>query len=155
MRLFGNRPMDEVVPGLIGLSLSSGVLLWSIAWIAFGLTARAWPTAEAEILECRFESSKRQRQGLRYYLRLRYRYSVGGKTYEGGRLHFGAAIETHAGASMGKVRMRTPGDRVAVRYLPFAPGVCTLDPGVAWQVWLAFVLSLLVTFNVAMGAFAP
>lgn len=109
MRLFGNRPMDEVVPGLIGLSLSSGVLLWSIAWIAFGLTARAWPTAEAEILECRFESSKRQRQGLRYYLRLRYRYSVGGKTYEGGRLHFGAAIETHAGASMGKVRMRTPG----------------------------------------------
>lgn len=56
MRLFGNRPMDEVVPGLIGLSLSSGVLLWSIAWIAFGLTARAWPTAEAEILECRFEA---------------------------------------------------------------------------------------------------
>ena len=154
-RLCGNRPIDEVVPGSIGLSLASGVLLWSIAWIVFGLSARAWPTAEAEILECRFESSKRQRQGLRYTLRLRYRYAVGGKTYEGSRLYFGAAIQTYAGAAMGKVRMRTPGDRVAVRYFPLAPGVCTLDPGVGWQVWVAFVLSLLVTFNLVMGALAP
>lgn len=155
-RLLADRPMDELVPGLIGFALAGGVWLWSITWIAFGLLARVWPTVEGEILECRFEASRpssARQSGTRYYLRLRYRYSVEGKTYEGKRLYFGAAIAAYDGASLGRVTMHTPGERLPVRYLPFAPGVCTLESRIAWQVWLAFVLSLLVVFNLTMAAF--
>lgn len=155
-QILGNRPLDELVPGLIGFTLAGGVLLWSIAWIVFGLLARVWPTAEGEILECRFEASwpsSGRHTGTRYTLRLRYRYSVEGKTYEGKRLHFGAAIAAYNGASLGRVTMHTPGERLPVRYFPLAPGVCTLESRIAWQVWLAFVLSLMVTFNLTMAAF--
>lgn len=153
-QLLAGRPLDEVVPAVIGLLLLGSTAAWSLALVVCGLTARWWPTAEGEIVEWRLQTYRgRNAVNPTVSLRARYRYEIGGKIRTGGRVYFGFALDGFDQRTARYIPTRTVGARVPVRFFPLATGVCTLETRIAPQLWLALVLSILVSMIVLSKVF--
>lgn len=72
-------------PFLIGLGLVS----YAIAPLLSARKARNWLVGLGELEHCELVETLPGRSGRRYYVEVRYRYSVGGRTYRGERYAFG------------------------------------------------------------------
>jgi hypothetical protein len=104
-------------------------LIWAMGSILLGLSAFAWPTAEASIAQNQVETFKRPRGGIIYCNQVSYEYSVDATTYTGSRVQFGllgSNFQTLTHAISEEVLRHS---RQSIRYLPLYPSLSTMKPG--------------------------
>jgi len=93
-----------------------------------------WPLASGEVLESVVATE--WSDGKMYYPAVRYRYSVGGKSYEAERVRFGGPLKASWRSSAEAVVARyQKGRQVRVRYSPSHPELAVLEPGASWYIW--------------------
>lgn len=120
----------------------------------------AWPTVPGVILQSETVLSvTKDAEGdeTEYHVpTVRYRYGVGGNTFEGTRLRFGD-VRQHSDAASAKLLQPYPvGASVAVRYNPAKPSDATLEttkPGLGTGIFIGgiFLVLALLALMVALG----
>jgi hypothetical protein len=106
------------------LGRAAGGLLVQRRW---SRESGGWPRARGEVLEARSAWSSSPRSGTAYWPVIRYRYAVGGTTFEADRVSFRAR---YARAEVERAIAEYPvGAAVAVRYRPGDPRTAVLEPG--------------------------
>ena len=154
--------MNDVVQLLLALFALAG-FLWFAASFVGGLRARRWPTVTGQMLAGDIEES-----GLvtgsyawdkkpTYVPRVRYEYTVNGKSYRGDRIRFGGGGIMSRDDALDAVNDWPPvGAPVEVAYDPRDPSNCTLErgPDAANGIWaLSFAIAGLILFGGYAGWF--
>ena len=141
-----SSPIAGIIVALICLGFGGAFLYWSISQLWYVFASRSWDSTEATIRESRYIDHGRRRDG---EVRLRYSYTVNGRSYEGGNLLPGTLAYTDADEEE-KVRQYRPGMTVPVYYDPQNPessalevGVMTRFPIIALAIGLPFVIAAL------------
>lgn len=121
---------------LLALGLGSlGAGLW-LVWRtrALGAASTTWPTTPGIIKSSEVASHSTQ-GGYQHSAKVTYDYTVGGASYAGDRVRFGARTGTLEKAQA-EVAKYPAGTAVPVHYAPHQPQTATLEPGIAgWSVW--------------------
>lgn len=118
--------------GWIFVAVGATLVGWAGYVVARGWRSRRWPAAAGHVVT--FASSERRGKGGRpvYRFEVRYRYTVGGATYEGGRIGFGVQQVTPPGRAAAGMPVtvyynpREPGEAVLKRDAPAFETVCGL-----------------------------
>lgn len=128
-------PFDHDKPLYLGGLLTIGLVLLGIgAWLvwrerALGTASLTWPTAPGSIKMSHVATH--DADGIEKYIaEVTYDYTVGGQTYAGDRLRFGAYAGARQKAQQDVDRFRV-GMPVEVRYAPRQPQTSTLEAGSA------------------------
>ncbi len=111
---------------LLFTGLGGAFLYWSVSQLWYVFSSRSWPSTEGTIYESRYIDHGRRRDG---EARIRYRYAVNGRSYEGGNLLPGTLAYTDRDEQE-KVRQYRPGMTVPVYYDPENPESSSLEVGV-------------------------
>lgn len=129
--------LDELVPGLVGLSLGvTGVVLFG-RLVVLSLLARSWPTVEGVVTSVVTRKAGRRLTGLQ--CTVTYEYVIGGQRHSAARLWFGDTFDiSHATAEAVQRRFRQ-GQRVEVRYQRSNPARTTIDARAGWLTWAGLV----------------
>jgi hypothetical protein len=90
------------------------------------LRSRSWPVVAGVITESRVLSSRNSSGQWSHSPRIRYRYAVDGKTYNGDTISYAKGL--FDGASV-KVSRYPQGSVVGIHYNPKDPASAVLDPG--------------------------
>lgn len=80
--------------------------------------------------------------------RLRYRYEVGGRTYEGSRLRFGDMRHASERAAQAVAERYAPGSTVEIRHDPADPAKATVEaekPGI-WKIVFGAIFLVVAAF---------
>lgn len=150
-------PVDEWLPGLVGVLLLTSVAGWLTRHLVEWLRSTSWPSVDAVITEASVESVDGDSLGTEprtAVARVGYRYLVGGQQYFGRRVRFGDFIDANLFTSKETVARYPPGTHVQVFYDPASPERSTLERralvrlwlfcGLAWGLVLTVARSLLV-----------
>ena len=133
-------PIVGIIFVLILLGLGGGLLYWSGAQFWDYYASRNWTATQGVIYQSRFIDRGRRRDS---EAQIRYRYSVGGQSYEGGNLLPGSLAYTDADEEE-KVRQYRPGMTVPVYYDPQNPNTSALEVGVMTRFpFIGLVIGLL------------
>jgi hypothetical protein len=127
------------------------------------LAARRWPKTTGRVVASgvrettvrvrRSTSVASYRMAIRYAPQVRYEYSVGGRRYQGERLHLGATILSSEAGDAARQAGRFPvGLEVAVYYNPADPEDATLKAEVNWGTWALWILALFLLVMAALLA---
>ncbi|MFO1316135.1 MAG: DUF3592 domain-containing protein [Burkholderiales bacterium] len=99
-------------------------------------SSRRWPHVDGTVTGTAVDEIAPRRAGGQrtYQLRIRYRYAVGGKTYDGHRFSFTSDGPAHKmNQFIVEERRNYPnGKRVDVHYDPADPSNAVIDTGIAW-----------------------
>ena len=134
--------------GTLIILLGICTLLWGAYQYAQAYRSSQWPSTEGVIL---YSDSSRSgpgssRFGLSINERIRYQYSVHGKTYSDNKVYFGAN-----GSDYSVVGKYPRGAQIRVSYDPGAPQNSVLEPGIKKKNYFVFLSGmLLVLFGVLM-----
>ena len=131
----------EKIMAAFAIVIGSVALAGAIAYWVSGETTRGWSTAEGELtkvwVERRWAGSEHERKPRReshsFAPRVRYRYSVGGKHFEGHRL---AVHVSDYALRSGAAERLTPyqeGRPTSVFYDPNDPSQAVLETGWEWH----------------------
>lgn len=118
MRLW-DHPLAIVAAGVV-------LVVFGVYTRVQSLRSRSWPTAPGVITESRVESSRKREGQWSHVARIRYRYAVNGKTYDGDTISYAKGL--FDGASV-QVSRYPQGSAVGVYYDPKDPASAVLDPG--------------------------
>lgn len=137
------QPPSSPVGSLILIFLFTGLggafLYWSVSQLWYLHSSRNWASTQGVIYESRYIDHGRRKDG---EARIRYRYAVDGRTYEGGNLLPGTLAYTDRDEKE-KVRQYRPGMTVPVYYNPENPEASSLEVGVVTRFpFLALALGL-------------
>jgi hypothetical protein len=142
MNLFLSRlaPWLTLIIGAIALFLG-GRNLWRAA------ASPAWPSVRGVIEESKVESraSTTSEEGANpttYQARIRFRYTVNGRTFTGTRVAYGDHGSSDISQAQAVVNQYKRGMTVTVFYLEGSPGICVLESGVQPQTWSIFLFGV-------------
>jgi hypothetical protein len=129
----GSPAADPMGTLVVGLLLASGLgCLGAGLWLiqrtrAYGIASTTWPATQGKITSSRV--AQYRTQGARQFIaEVKYDYAVGGKSFAGNRIRFGA----HAGAKEkadADAAKYAPGTSIPVYYAPAQPQTSTLERG--------------------------
>lgn len=127
-----------VILGVVGL----GTILWGFVRMLRAGLSRRWPAVPGTIISSRVT----QREGSRsegsgppptlYRPEVKYRYAVGGRTYEGERVTLDDVETSNEGFARRVVERYRPGAQVSVHHAPADPERAVLEPGVHAGAWV-------------------
>jgi hypothetical protein len=95
--------------------------------------SRHWPTAEAVIRESRLASQSGGKGGTTYTARIRYEFTVADVVHSGERVGFGDLGSSDSEKYRQIVNRYPVGSKVRATYMPEAPSVAVLEPGIQAQ----------------------
>lgn len=155
----GTPVADPSKPLYLGALLTLGLIalgagLWLI-WRdrALGLASTTWPTTSGTIKSSEVASYRTQ-GGQQYAAKVTYAYTVGGNSYVGDRLRFGARAGAKEKAEQDVARYQA-GAPVEVHYAPRQPQTSTLVTGIGgvsvWGLILAGIGVALTALAVAIA----
>ncbi len=134
------------------IAAAAGLLLWRQAWQSWrqAHASRTWPSTQGIIEEAWITISRSSRgpespfEDKFFYPHLRYRYQVGGQTYQGERIAAGSPTGLSSRAEAEAVLAPYPvGRRVTVYYNPRNPAEAVLEPGRAESLGMLLLGGLL------------
>lgn len=131
-------PLDELIPGLIGLCLFGLPTLYGV-WLAFhALRSDKWPSTKGTITTSQVRPSRRSQIGRRHQatVDIRYDYRVNGQQYSGSRVRFGGAIEALPAAAHTVIGRYPKGAQVDVYYASSRPSLSTLERRTSGWLWI-------------------
>lgn len=129
--------LDELVPGLVGLSLGLTGVVFFGRLIMRSLLARSWPTVEGVVTSVVTRKAGRRLTGLQCIVT--YEYVIGAQRHSASQLWFGDTFDiSHATAEVVQRRFRE-GQRLEVRYQPSNPSRATIDARAGWLAWAGLV----------------
>ena len=103
------------------------------------LRSRSWPTVTGVITESRVQSTRDRDGQWSHKARIRYRYAVNGKFYDGDTISYAKGL--FEGASV-QVSRYAQGSPVGVYYDPKDPTSAVLDPGTGPTPALALIAAV-------------
>lgn len=143
-----------------GIAIAFGIAMAIIGALEWDRAANSvgWPTVRGTVIESRVEHSTRTRKGRTthtYTPRVRYRYGVDGREFEGDRVWFRSSSTSEAAAAR-TVATYASGSEVTVHHAPDDPGLACLEPGVGEMQWLPVAggAAAMLT-GLALGWFVP
>ena len=129
--------LDELVPGLVGLSLGLAGVVFFGRLIVLSLLARSWPTVEGVVTSVVTRKAGRRLTGLQ--CTVTYEYVTGSEQRSATRLWFGDTFDiSHATAEAVQRRFHE-GQRIEVRFQPSNPARATIDASAGWLTWAGLV----------------
>ena len=102
---------------------------WHLRTLLLARASLEWPVVSGRVLAAFLDEVDSDRQGDRFYPRVRYRYSVRGREYEGTRLWFRTLPSADYSASLALIRDIRAGQEVEIRFDPGRPERAVLIPG--------------------------
>ena len=151
-------PLDQVIPGLIGLTLLGASTTWfgRLWWTAHA--SKRWPTTTGRVTESKVILRKRGTRGVSASHRLRFEFEVDGTRYAGDRRCFGDFIEGNVAIVQELAQRLATDASVTVHYDPRDPKRSTLEPRVDLRVPMAAIVSALIAAAIAaslLGGLPP
>jgi hypothetical protein len=139
-----NTPKDALVISAVGLVTTA----LTGFFILRALRARRWQQTSGTVLESHIEQIRddpRRAAGLRYRLRVRYRYEAGGQEFTGDRLSFFGSDVRHSTRTRAAAHRNQiiRGDKIDLWYDPADPSQAVNDRGIPWAFWFAFAIGLI------------
>jgi hypothetical protein len=138
-----NTPKDALVISAVGLVTTAvtGFI------ILRALRARRWQLTSGTIVKSdieHIEDNSGEPSKLRYRLRVRYSYTVGGQEFTGDRLSFfgDARHSTRTLAAAHRNRI-IRGNQIDLWYNPADPSQAVNDRGIPWAFWFAFAFGVI------------
>jgi hypothetical protein len=135
-------------------------ILWGGYEIMAGYASKKWPSAEGKITSSYVQKQVRSIEDSSkkptYYPKVRYQYSVGGKSYTGDRINFSGGEGGEKKSKSQAVVDRYPsGQKVIVYYDPKHPDKAVLERGIIWKTFMPFIagLAFLAVAMVCLKAF--
>lgn len=129
--------LDELVPGLVGLSLGLAGVVFFGRLVVRSLLARSWPTAEGVVTSVVTRKAGRRLTGLQ--CTVTYEYVINERRHSASRLWFGDTFDiSHATAESVRRRFQER-QRIEVRYQPSNPAQATIDARAGWLTWAGLV----------------
>ena len=113
--------------------------IWGWGMIARGKRTLHWPAVEGVI-----EQSQPSAEGDDLFPRIAFSYTVSGRRYER-NMEFPSGTHPSPSFAASYVNKYPEGARVLAYYNPEQPDQATLEPGLARDDWLIFVLGIVVT----------
>jgi hypothetical protein len=122
-------------------------ILWGGYEIMAGYASKKWPSVEGKVtssyVQKQVRSIKDSSKKPTYYPKVRYQYSVGGKSYTGDRISFSGGEGGEKKSKAQAVVNRYPsGQKVIVYYDPKHPERAVLLMGFTWKTFMPFVAGL-------------
>jgi hypothetical protein len=118
----------------------------------------SWPTTTATVLSSevveRVEKDSEGDDTTWYVPTVRYRYEVGGRTYEGARLRFGDIKQHSEKAAAGMIAPYRAGAAISVRYDPAKPSESTIEtkkPGLGAPIFVGGILLVFAVLAALVG----
>jgi hypothetical protein len=127
--------------GLVGLI---GYCVWRVAKDGrLAEESASWPSVSGTVLSSTVSASGGGYRSIRSYGPvIRYRFTVDGRVFEGGRTAFNGHFSQKSSQEI--VDAHRAGDPVLVHYRPGDPEICVLQPGVSTSVGLIVLIVLIV-----------
>lgn len=114
-----------------------GMLVYAIFSLSRALASRSWPTAKGTITGSFVEEDDT------YTAKVTYRYSVGGREFSGNDVQAGGLLSSGFLRDAERVTDKYPvGASVQVPYLPRAPHISLLEPGVNFSIAFCFATAI-------------
>lgn len=130
---------SSVILAVITGGLGAALLYWSLSQFWYGHASKSWASTRGTITESRYIDRGTRKDG---EARIRYKYSVQGRTYDGGNLLAGNLTYTDRDEEE-KARHYKPGMIVPVYYDPEKPESSALEVGAVTRMpYLALALAL-------------
>jgi hypothetical protein len=122
-------------------------ILWGGYEIMAGYASKKWPSAEGKVTSSYVQKQVRSiKDGSKkptYYPKIRYQYSVGGKSYTGERISFsGGEGGEEKSEAQAVVDRYLSGQKVIVYYDPKNPERAVLEKGFTWKTFMPFAAGL-------------
>lgn len=129
--------LDQLIPGLVGLTLG---LLGCGAFgrlVALGFLSRRWPIVPGTVTSCQVKKAGRGGQGR--VATVSYEYVVGGRRLQGVRVWFGDHLDQSATTAAARSQRFSVGGQVEVRHHPSRPELATIDARASLLAWLGLL----------------
>ncbi len=141
---------EELVPGLVGLTLF-GVPAGFFGWLlARAVASRGWPTVEGTVTRSVVQKGRKDQASAVVV----YEYEVEGRRYTCDRVCFGDFLDLNRADAASTVASFPQGQRVTVRHHPTRPAVGTLRTTVSGFLVLWLLLTTSAAAAIAWGVFA-
>jgi hypothetical protein len=131
-------PLDELIPGSVGLLLGLVGVGWFGHLVVRARLARRWNVVEGVVTSVRSIEVSRgkgdQSPGGRRTL-VTYEYVVAGQTRRGDRLWFGEEMDQSVATAEAVARRYREGQRVTVLVHPSDASRAVLEPRASWLAW--------------------
>lgn len=114
-----------------------------IAQSSTAILASRWPTASGKIVSSEVREDRGGR-GVAYFPRVRYEFTVDGKSFLGSHIHATDVAEEPSRARE-MVDQYPVGQTIRVFYNPDSPTEAVLEPGLSWHSYMWFGFSLFFT----------
>ncbi len=128
--------LDELVPGLVGLSLGLAGVVFFGRLIVLSLLARSWPTVEGVVTSV---ATRRVRGVTGRRCTVTYEYVVGEQRHAASQLWFGDRFDVSPATAEAVRRRFQQGMRLEVRYQPSNPARASIDANAGWLTWAGLV----------------
>ncbi len=149
----GNPVVEKVVPGIL-MIVGVGIIVAGVLGLQKAQDSADWPEVSGRILSSSVDSrmksgsinqkpKKRNRKRRLYFPKIRYEYSVKGKTYTGTRISYGDSESENQARARRISNQYSAGKEVRVFYSPSDPQECLLEPGVKGQTWFLPLFGIL------------
>ncbi|MDP7033090.1 MAG: DUF3592 domain-containing protein [Planctomycetota bacterium] len=150
----GGNPLAQKVVACILIVAGVVILIVGVFGLRKAKDSADWPQVSGRILSSSVESriqtnsgkqksKKRSRQSRVYSHKIRYEYSVKGKTYTGSRVSYGDSESENQSRIRRISNQYSAGKEVNVYYSPSDPQECLLEPGVKGQSWFVPLFGIL------------
>jgi hypothetical protein len=138
----------RVFPAVLIVVAASAIAL-GVVQVRSGVASQQWPTVEGEVVQAEIEEERssgsgpgaRERSATQRPV-VRYRYDVGGTTYEARQMSFGEYASGSREDAQRVVEKYAVGSRVLVHYRPDAPDQAVLEPGTQGAPWFFAILGI-------------
>jgi uncharacterized protein DUF3592 len=142
---------DATVYGVL-LSVGSVGVVYGLVQLRKARGSRRWPVCEAVVVKSTLKGSKGGRGGPKFEPDVRYRYSYGGATYEGGRIMFSGIPFRSTREDVEQFLEYLPeGERIPVRVCPRDPRVSVILPGIDRNLLLLLFCASYIAFTGSGG----
>jgi hypothetical protein len=125
-------PIDEWLPGSVGVVLCLGLAAWFGRLGFFAVNAQRWPSVPGRVVSSVVVLGRRQSGRAR----VRYEYQVGAQKFTGQTLFFGDFLDANPTIARERASAHPVGGEVTVRHHPDKPSVSYVEARADLRVWL-------------------
>lgn len=128
--------LDELIPGLVGLSLGLAGVVFFGRLIVLSVLARSWPAVEGVVTSV---VTRKVRGVTGRRCTVTYEYVVGERRHAASQLWFGDGFDASPATAEAVRRRFQQGQRLEVRYQPSNPSHATIDARAGVLTWVGLV----------------
>jgi len=121
--------------------LGISALYWGHGQVKKTMDARDWPRTRGTVISSAVKV-ERGDSGFMFSPRVRYEYSVAGKTYAAERVSFGDYADSERSVARRIVDRYHPGQEVVGYYDPEDPTGAVLEPAVVGGIWIPLIVGI-------------